>query len=138
MARKNRLYPHLLPDNIELWERWLDDHAKEYTSFDYDVRVGQGQIIDQDLPDNIRRMAMDLSQRRIDAVGHTDSHIDIIEICKSAGLRAIGQMIGYPQLYQELYNPTKPLRRVLVAETLQPDIEPLLTPNQIVWSRPHD
>lgn len=76
-------------------------------------------------------MALDLSMRRIDAIGHTESELFIIEVTVSAGLKAIGQLITYPLLYQQTYNPTKPLHALLVTEALQPDVLPALERHRI-------
>lgn len=126
MGAKNRLYPHLLPEDIILWERFLDRHGNEFTHFDYDVRVGEGRPTDDYYPQNIQQMALDLSMRRIDAVGHTPNELYIIEVTVSAGLKAIGQLITYPILYKQTFQPTKPLHPLLVTEALQPDVLPAL------------
>lgn len=123
MAQKNRLYPHLLEEDIILWEQYLEDHANEYSSFDYDVRVGTGRDPGEDLPDNMRKMGIGLSQRRIDVVGFAQGHRDIIEITLYAGLKAMGQLSVYPLLYIESYGCPVPLRRVLLCRKQSPDID---------------
>lgn len=126
MAGLNNLFPHLLPDDIEIWQQFLDKFGKDYIKFDYDVRVGDGRPTNETLPDNIRKMAKDLSQRRIDAVGHKADALDIIEITKSAGFTAIGQLETYPLLYRQRFSPDKRLVPVLVAGRIQSDIKPIL------------
>lgn len=124
MARE---FPHLLPDDIKVWKRFLLNFGDNYTHFDYDVRVGYGRDPGSDFDIKIRSMAIDLSQRRIDAVGHTVNHLDIIEITHSAGLTAIGQLLSYPILYGHMFNPSIPLVPVLVCAEIQTDIEKPLT-----------
>ena len=131
MAKLNNLYPHLLPADIELWEDFLKLHGDQFLRFDYDVRVGNGREPDGDFPDNIRKMALDLSQRRIDVVGYTDSAIHIIEVTVSGGLKAIGQLEAYPILYTEKFNPTQKLAPLLVARVIEPDIEIILNKKRI-------
>jgi hypothetical protein len=135
MALKNRLYPHLLPADIAIWEAYLELNGQAYIRFDYDVRVGEGQAGDPQLPDEIRKMALDLSMRRIDAVGHRSDAIDIIEITTSAGFKSIGQLLGYPLLYARAFHPMKKLRPLLVCASVQPDIEPVLQANNITVVR---
>lgn len=122
MPAKNRLFPHLLPDDIIIWEAYLEDPLISWDSIDYDVRVGKGRDPGEAIGANIRQMAIDLSQRRIDAVGHGPHSIDIVEITRSAGMTALGQLELYPLLYQQTFNPTKPLRTLLVAAEIQSDI----------------
>lgn len=126
VADKNRYYPHLLPDDITIWERFLNLHPHDYTRIEYDVRVGEGRDPGDAFPDNIRKMGLDISMRRIDAVGHAPDRIDVIEITRTAGLTSIGQLTAYPKLYRDKFRPTLPLRAVLVAEELQTDIQPVL------------
>jgi hypothetical protein len=124
MARK---YPHLLPDDIKVWERFLHHFGNDYTHFDYDVRVGYGRDPGPGYDSTMRQMGVDLSQRRIDAVGHRVDRLDIIEITHSAGLTAVGQLLSYPILYGHMFQPRIPLIPLLVCAEIQSDIEKPLT-----------
>lgn len=133
MGIKNRLYPHLMPDDIDVWERFLDHFGDLYTHFDYDVRVGHGRPANPAEPQGIRKMAMDLSQRRIDAVGHTLTHSTIIEITTGIGFKAIGQVQVYLRLYHHTFNITTGLNSLIVGAFLQDDIEGPLRLLGIPW-----
>jgi len=126
MAKLNRKYPHLLAEDIEIWLAFLETYGNRFTSFDYDVRVGKGRPAQGDHTPEIQKMAIDLSQKRIDAVGHTDGAIMIIEITPHAGMKTIGQLMTYPILYKETFNPTLPVFPLLVCRELNPDIKPAL------------
>lgn len=128
MARR---FPHLLKDDVALWERFLASPNHIYSSFEYDIRVGEGRDPGPDYDRNIRKMALDLSQRRIDAIGRTREGITIIEISTSAGLTQVGQLLAYPSLYRQTFSYTGKISRLLVAQTLQTDIEPVLIAEQI-------
>ena len=73
MTGLNNLYPHLLQPDIDLWLRYLDKHADKYNAFDYDVRIGKGRDPGNSFDENMRRMGVHLSQRRIDVVGYKDN-----------------------------------------------------------------
>lgn len=133
MGTKNRLYPHLMPDDIQVWERFLDHFGDLYTHFDYDVRVGRGRAAPDTEPDGIQKMALDLSQRRIDAVGHTPTRSTIIELTTAIGMTAIGQIQIYPRLYREHFNITTGIDSLLVGAYLQDDIEGPLVQLGIPW-----
>jgi hypothetical protein len=122
MTRQNRLYPHLLPVDIPVWERWLELHQQEYHLIEYDVRVGEGRPAPPYYPVNIQKMALDLSMRRIDAVAHTLSEIVVIEVTKRAGLKAVGQLLVYPILYRLTFDPPLGIRPLLVCEQINTDI----------------
>jgi hypothetical protein len=131
MSLKNRLYPHLLPDDIPVWERWLTLHASEYDSFNYDVHVGDGRDPGPDFPDNIRQMAVRLSQRRIDVVAHHPAGVAIFEVTREAGAKAIGQILLYPVLYKLDYPHTAILFSAIICERLQDDIRPAIAAHSI-------
>ena len=119
-------FPHLLKPDVVLWRRFLQSRHNRYSTFLYDVRVGVGTDPGEDTPDNIRRMAIDLSKRRIDAIGLEPSLHTIIEISLQPGLTQIGQLTTYPTLYRTTYNYTGALSTLLVAETIHPDIKTAL------------
>lgn len=130
--RTDKPYKHLLKYDFQVWERFLSSQHNTYDRFDYDVRVGDGRDPGPDFPPNIRSMAISLSKRRIDVVGHASNHLAIIEITRVAGIKAFGQLKVYPVLYK-IQNPTHPpLRAILVAERLGTDVEPAYTPSEIV------
>lgn len=133
MTFKNRFYPHLLPWDIPLWEEFLDLHGQDYERFEYDIRVGRGRPAPRSLPANIRKMALDLSMRRIDAVGHKRAGIDIIEVTRVADLKAIGQLMAYPRLYRATYEPSLPVRPVLVLEHFHTDMLPVIQELNLVY-----
>ena len=82
-------------------------------------------------------MALELSRRRIDAIGFTGGQIDIIEITRLADLKAVGQLLAYPLLYKQTYGGTKPMHTILVAEELHTDIETVLQSLPVeVWLSP--
>jgi hypothetical protein len=121
-----KTFAHLLPEDIEVWERYLKQFQKEYTYFEYDIRVGLGRDPGPEYEENIRKMALDLSYRRIDCVAHKRDRIVVIEITHSAGFKAIGQVLGYTILYKLTYMPTEPIEPLLVCGTVQSDISHII------------
>jgi hypothetical protein len=126
-----RAFPHLLKDDITLWERFLASPHNVFTDFEYDIRIGDGRDPGPDFERHIRKMALDLSKRRIDAIGKTKNGITIIEISTAAGLTQVGQLLAYPSLYRNTFNFSGEINRLLVAQTLQTDIEPVLIAERI-------
>lgn len=123
MPRAN--FTHLLKPDAQLMEEFLQQFPDLYSHVDYDVHVGSGRDPGPEFPDNIRQMAIQLSQRRIDAVAHAADHIDIIEVTLDAGLTALGQLMAYPPLYIAMFNPSKIVRPLLVTRHFATDIEPM-------------
>ena len=133
MNWKNNLYPHLLPEDICLWESFLLENSSKFIGFDYDVRVGSGRDPGPSYNSQLRRIGIDLSQRRIDCIGYQSKSIYIFEVTMSVGLKAIGQLLTYPLLYQRTYNPTLPLVPAFVCSEIQSDILPIIESKGILY-----
>lgn len=114
-------YPHMLPADVALWERWLDRHGDFFSAVEYDVHVG-GAI--ERLPvwsDQLVEMASTLAAKRIDVVGHRPGEVWIIEVKPEAGTSAIGQLVSYRILYIEKFKPATEPVCCLVTDNLVPD-----------------
>lgn len=116
---------HLLEADAELLRDYLEAFPDRYESMDFDVHVGLGRDPGTAFDRTMRNMAIHLSQRRIDALGFRPNQIDIIEVTLSAGIRALGQLLAYPQLYKFSFQPIMPLHPVLVAREFATDAESL-------------
>lgn len=137
MAFKNRFYPHLLPDDIPVWERYVSIFGPAYNYIDYDVQVGFGSKTPPDITPEIEKARRHLTRRRIDAIGYTDALVTLIEITRLADLKAIGQLVSYPILYGITYRPRLPVQMLLVCEKLHTDIEHVLPHLPVeVWTSP--
>ena len=119
---KLRKYPHMFVHDIAIWERFLDEHGKDFTGFSYDIKVGTGTTLPKKTPEEYRRMADILSRYRIDAVGFKANQIEIIEVKPEASTVAIGQVITYVDLYRRDYNPTVTIVGAIVTDRHLPDI----------------
>jgi hypothetical protein len=127
-------FPHLLPADCVLWQKFIDLHGGAYSQFIYDVRVGEGTDPGPEFPDNIRYDAITLSQRRIDVIGFQANEITLFEVTTSAGLTALGQCMAYPKLYVTTYTPDRPVKMHLVTYQFQSDIQPLYDHHAIEYT----
>ncbi len=115
-------YPHLMGTDIIIWDRYIRLHGHLYDKFEYDVHVGEGILPSSDLPTPFDAMAIHLTQKRIDVVAYQPNMITIIEVKLRPTLAAIGQILGYTELYKRDFTPNLPLSSMLIAETIDPDI----------------
>lgn len=99
MAIKNRFFPHMMPEEIPIWERYLADHESEYDTITYDVKVGTPVTVPDEIDAKVADGARLLSMKRIDAIGWKMGVPTIIEVKLIIGMKAIGQIITYPILY---------------------------------------
>lgn len=114
-------YPHMMPAEVPIWERWLSQYGKDYSKFDYDVHVGEGITTDPTWQANIATMAKILTQKRIDAVGYIGDRRVIFEVKPDAGLSALGQLIAYRDLYLRDTGYKGPLYLAVVTDNILPD-----------------
>ena len=75
----------MLGEDISIWERFIESHPEYFDSVDYDWRVGEGIVPDQEWEENYKRMVTMLSQKRIDVVGWNDEKPTIVEVKKRGG-----------------------------------------------------
>lgn len=61
-----------------------------------------------------QRMMINLKSMRIDAVVETADEIWILEVCKGLELSYTGKLLGYTDLYKEIFHPSKPVKMGVV------------------------
>ena len=115
-------YPHMLPRDKFLWDRFLGIHGKYFDRFDYDIHVGEGIGKIYGYPENIQRMAKLLTQKRIDAVGYHGDEVWVFEIKPHAGLSALGQVTAYEALWNKQFPDQKVYRKAIVTDFVDQDI----------------
>ena len=74
-------FPHLLPNEERIWERFLQIYGDQFQNYRYDVRVGKGQDPGPRYEWKWRQLAIMLTQKRIDVVAERDGEIWIFEVC---------------------------------------------------------
>jgi len=119
---KLRKYPHMMPADIPVWERFLEAYGDAFIGFDYDVRVGEGIKPPPEVEDEFKKMWRELTKKRIDVVGYRDDYIAVIEVKPYARLSALGQAIAYRELYLRYFSPPQPVRALVVCERVDPDV----------------
>ncbi len=114
-------YKHMSPYECFLWDKFLEIHANKYRSFEYDVRVGEGTQYPNIVQENFANAAKILSQKRIDAVGFKPNGVHIFEVKSNAALSALGQLIGYQNLYARDIAPEAEIHLAVVSDHISDD-----------------
>ena len=126
-----RHFPHLLPEDRELWEDFLELPANVYENYPYEVKVRNRREPGPGFHDHIRAIALKIARSRIDASGVTGTTPTIIAISTTAGLTQLGQLMAYPCLYKIQIPESPEPQRLLVSRSIQTDIEPVLRNERI-------
>jgi len=114
-------FPHLLPEESEIWERFISVLGENYTSFSYDVRVGDGAPFGKEKDEKYREMWTALTQKRIDVIGYSPEGITIFEIRPRADLPILGKLLGYRTLYFRTFHPTEKIFLAVVSDRVDDD-----------------
>ena len=126
-------YPHMMPEDIPVWERWLALHDSPDLTYTYDVKVGESITSPEDTPEPWATMAYTLAKKRIDVVITSPTKITIVEVKRLAGWTALGQMLGYPVLFDNEFQPEMPVDSLLIAEALTLDTKTTLDFHKIPY-----
>jgi hypothetical protein len=122
---------HMAQNDKAIWMRYLIQGGTIFAPFEYDVRVGDGVTMPTGSTSQEIGIAFALTTKRIDAVCVNQNKVRIIEVKQRAGLSAIGQLLGYKELYEKSFAPPLECEMFLVTDELQPDMRPLLITNKI-------
>mgnify|MGYP001564971754 CR=1 FL=1 len=117
-----RSYPHLLPVDVGLWEKFIHQYPGYFSQVAYDVHVGEGIIIPDGYDESLRGMAKTLTQKRIDVVGMAGGIAWIVEVKSYAGVTAVGQVMTYRQLLSQDHPNLTNIGMMILTDVFQPDM----------------
>lgn len=98
--KKLTKYPHMKPEDVAVWERFIATNPAFFDTCDYDVPCGKGADTNPEHPENMQRDHTILTQKKIDVVGYADDRTYVCEVGPVADMRKLGQILTYLQLYK--------------------------------------
>lgn len=124
---KRRKYPHMAPNDVCIWERFLDSTPLPNAQVAYDVHVGTTPTIKPEMPEWLRKHILAVYPKKIDVVIYFPNETIICEIKPFAGTTAIGQALSGLQLFKrEWPHAPRPLCAI-ITDKPQPDIRSICT-----------
>jgi len=114
--------PHMLPQDVPVWYRFLEKWGPLFQALYYDCFVGGPYFTEKQLEDPMNRMWRANTSKRIDALGETENEIWIIEVAKAPGLRSLGQVQTYRALWLEDPKIAKIEKTVIVCQLVDQDL----------------
>ena len=126
-------FVHMGAADKAIWVRYLMQGGAAYAPFSYDLRVGHGVEAPRGTGIIGTKAAYALTTKRIDVVCYRGNTVRIIEVKQRAGLSAIGQLIGYRDLYNQQNSDGYAVELMLVTDELQPDMQSILEQQTIAW-----
>jgi len=114
-------YPHLMPDDTEIWTRWLTLYPDVARRVWYDLHVGTPMAAASRLDPQMRAVAAGVSRKRIDVVLLTATEYVVCEIKPEARYTALGQVLVYWRLFREEFGVVEACRPGVICRALDPD-----------------
>lgn len=121
--KKLAKYPHLRPEDIRVWEKFISKYPDFFKEVEYDSKVGIGRDYSMYPESRIRKDMEYLSKKRVDVIGYSDDSIYVIELKPKADLKAIGEAMGYAELVRDKVGPTKRVVPMIITDVEIPDME---------------
>jgi hypothetical protein len=116
-------YPNMAKRDVEVWTRFLNRHAADFSGFAYDVGVGGLRVSLPDFSDDDADAWQYHTALKIDACGMTDTSVWVIEVKPEAQVGALGAVLAYTMVLDRERVFELPLQSVLVCEYVQPDVD---------------
>lgn len=114
--------PHMLAPDIPVWYRFLQEWGNQFQTLYYDSLLGGPRLTPEEYQDRMQRMWRALTSKRADAIAELQDEVWLIEVSEHPEMRAVGQLITYEALWLEDPKIDKPIRKVLVADNIDPDV----------------
>lgn len=109
-------YPHMKPNDIRIWEKYVRANPGQFISCDYDIPVGPTPDWLDDQADAVGMKQGILYRKKIDVVAYAPDYIALIEVKPRAGSSALGQILGYVLMYKDDFKPTSRIVPMVVTD----------------------
>lgn len=119
---KQAHYPHMRDFEIDLIERYIKKQPDAYEKVAYSFPVGHGAPADPIVNDETEGSVEYLYFKKIDMVCLYGQYVDIIEVKKKAGASAVGQVLGYRDLYILDEKPLTKPNCIILTDEASPDL----------------
>jgi len=116
-------YPHMLPRDAVIWERFIIKNPDRFISCLYDLHVGDGAKPEDDTPPGTAYAWTRLTQWRADVAAWDGQTLFIIEVKPDAKASAVGQALGYKILAQDNLKLAIPIIPVVLTDICAAETE---------------
>lgn len=119
---KRSWYPHMMPEDRAVWERFIDAYPASYDEVQYDVVVGSVPEFVKNDPTQDQASMERLYKKKIDVVAFKGGDIDIIELKPICNMSTIGQVKGYVHFYKRDIQPSRDPSAIVICGGCSDDI----------------
>ena len=130
--KKQAKYPHMKPEDVAVWERFIDQNPEYFLECEYDVAVGEGAPQNPEHADNIQYDGKILTQKKLDVVGYRNEDIVLVEVKPVANMRGLGQILTYEKFFNATYPQTLPVRKMIVCGSVERELDAMFKEHDII------
>lgn len=125
-------YPHMKPEDVAVWERFIIKNPTFLDRCDYDVCCGEGAPQNPEHSENIQADGKILTQKKIDVIGYKKDLVCIIEVKPIANMRALGQILTYRKLFMRDHPEHQEIQPMIVCREIERELGELFLENGII------
>jgi hypothetical protein len=119
---KRDYYPHMMPEDVAVWERYIAANPDAFDTCEYDFPVGKiPEFVANGTPEDHASMER-LYKKKIDVVARKTNDIYIIELKPQCSSSTIGQVKGYAFLYGRDVKPETTPRVIVICGGASDDV----------------
>ena len=107
-------YRRLSKEDAAIWHEYLTTFKPKYTLIKYDLPITTQEMIDSIMDNNYEEAYKHLTNKRIDVLGYTRTHIDLFEVKPRANSHGLGQTLSYSFIYKLQFKPKVPVIPIML------------------------
>ena len=130
---KRNHYPHMRDFEIALIEKFIEKNPDFFDEVAYSYPVGHGAPADPIVNDETEGSVEYLYYKKIDIFGRKQSTTSIVEVKKKAGASAVGQVLGYRDLYVLDEKPSIVPKCIIITNEASPDFQHIAEKQGVKW-----
>lgn len=116
-------YPHLMPCDRAIWDRFLEAHGEDFLGVQYDILLGEGATPLTDMDEKDRRLLYCATVKRADCLLIMADKIILVEVKPRLGMAAVGQCLAYWIMWHRQYPYSPTVEVAWVGEQSEPDMQ---------------
>lgn len=115
-------YPHLMPLDRAIWERFLDKYQDDFLAVQYDIMLGEGAPAPDNFSESDKRILYYATVKRADCLLILRDKLILVEVKPRLGMAALGQCLAYYLLWRQQYPYSPPVESMWVGEQDEHDM----------------
>lgn len=118
-------YAHMMPEDKDVWDRFLAERPAFFEEVWYDMHVGKPVVPPEGSPLWMWDVVNGVTRKRIDVIGRQGQTLYIVEVKTVLNMKALGQAVSYNDLFDRDYETDMQTIPTVICELDDEDIAPV-------------